>query len=74
MTFKGNTLIVDSTNFKVNAAGDVTITGTFESKDDTSRVWTINGCMNFYRKVSGSWVQGGSCLLYTSGYHGRLPG
>ena len=32
VTFKGNTLIVDSTNFKVSAAGDGTITGTFESK------------------------------------------
>ena len=37
VTFKGNTLIVDSTNFKVSAAGNVTITGTFESKSDESR-------------------------------------
>lgn len=73
VTFKGNTLIVDSTNFKVSAAGDVTITGTFESKSDESRVWTINGCMNFYRKVSGRWVQGGSLqALGSNASCGRL--
>ncbi len=73
ITFSGNTLVVDSTNFKLRTNGSVKITGEFESVSGDSRVWIINGCLNFYKKVNGNWVQGGSLqALGSNASTGRL--
>lgn len=48
ITFKGNTLVVDSDNFKLTSGGAVTITGTFTSAGE------INGLKNKAEVTSGA--------------------
>ena len=49
ITFSGNTLIIDSDNFKLNGAGEVEITGHLKSIDSSgNRAELVKGALNLY--------------------------
>lgn len=53
ITFKGDTLVVDSDNFKLAQDGTVRITGTLTSKTTYSEAVIGNGEITLYQMVSG---------------------
>ena len=57
ITFKGNTLVVDSDNFKLTSGGAVTITGTFTSTGTSNglknKAEVTSGAFNLIRTNSG---------------------
>lgn len=59
ITFKSNTLVVDSTNFKLSPSGSVSITGTFNANNGINgagrnEVHISSGMIDFYRTNSSS--------------------
>lgn len=57
ITFKSNTLVVDSTNFKLSPSGSVSITGTFHANNGITgagrnEVYISSGMIDFYRTNS----------------------
>lgn len=59
ITFKSNTLVVDSTNFKLSPSGSVSITGIFNTNNGINgagrnEVRISSGMIDFYRKNSSS--------------------
>ena len=59
ITFKSNTLVVDSTNFKLSPGGSVSITGTFNTNNGINgagrnEVRISSGMIDFYRINSSS--------------------
>lgn len=73
ITFKGDTLVVDSDNFKLSQDGTVRITGTLTSRTTYSEAVIGNGEITLSQMVSGgsyspavriySDGEGGSCIL-----------
>lgn len=68
ITFSGNTLIVDSTNFKLSADGTVNATGDFVSTDGANVARLDSGALTFTRNLSNGknvgvariWGEGGN--------------
>ena len=52
ITFSGNTLVVNSQNFRLTDDGTVSITGDFYSSDGTNQVEIKDGLMRIWRKIS----------------------
>lgn len=66
ITFSGNTLVIDSTNFKLASDGTVQITGTFTSQTDIDRTYIGSGQLHMERKTNdGNWRTTG--WLYSNG-------
>lgn len=65
ITFSGNTLVVNSDNFKLQQDGTVAITGTFTSETSTDKAYVGNGQIEL-SKVSGS-TQYSTIKLYSTG-------
>lgn len=67
ITFSGNTLIVDSTNFKLSADGTVNATGDFVSTDGSNIARLDSGALTFTRNLTNGstvtvariWGEGG---------------
>ena len=56
ITFSGNTLVVDSDNFKLSQNGTVSITGDFFSQTEDNKVSIYSGQLRLERKVGdGQW-------------------
>ena len=56
ITFSGNTLVVDSDNFKLSQDGTVSITGDFFSQTEDNKVSIYSGQLRLERKVGdGQW-------------------
>lgn len=56
ITFSGNTLVVNSDNFKLSEGGTVSITGSFYSSTSNDKVSIYNGVFQIDRKISdNSW-------------------
>lgn len=65
ITFAGNTLVVDSDNFKLEQDGTVTITGTFTSETDTDRAYIGEGQIELSKVVEGSYYP--TIKMYSTG-------
>lgn len=65
ITFTGNTLVVNSNNFKLNENGTVSITGSFYSSTSNDKVSIYNGVLQIDRKISdGSWRKAVAMFAY----------
>lgn len=66
ITFSGNTLVVESENFNLEADGTVQITGTFTSQTDLDKTYIGSGQLHMERKTNdGNWKTTG--WLYSNG-------
>lgn len=74
ITFTGNTLVVNSNNFKLNENGTVSITGSFYSSTSNDKVSIYNGVLQIDRKISdGSWRRAVAMFAYgTNASNGYL--
>lgn len=68
ITFSGNTLVVDSDNFKLAADGTVVITGTLTSEKDHDRAYIGDGEITLYKKIGTSWNP--AVKIYSDGTNG----
>lgn len=68
ITFSGNTLVVNSDNFKLAADGTVAITGTFTSEKDYDRAYIGDGEITLYKKIGTSWNP--AVKIYSDGTDG----
>lgn len=69
ITFKGDTLVVDSDNFKLNQDGTVSITGTLTSQTTYSKAIVGDGEITLSQKVSsGEWSP--AVRIYSDGVGG----
>lgn len=69
ITFKGDTLVVDSDNFKLKQDGTVSITGTLTSQTTYSKAIVGNGEITLSQKVSsGEWSP--AVRIYSDGVGG----
>ena len=73
ITFSGNTLVVNSTNFKLSADGTVKATGDFVSTNGTDIARLDSGSLTFTRKIATTgatattfrvWSYGGNAGVY----------
>lgn len=71
ITFASDTLVVDSTNFKLDTKGNVSITGQFHATDGTSRIDVQDGLMRIWRKLNdGSYQE--AATLASSGSNASI--
>ena len=68
ITFSGNTLVVNSDNFKLAADGTVAITGTFTSEKDNDRAYIGDGEITLYKKIGTDWNP--AVKIYSDGTDG----
>ena len=68
ITFSGDTLVVDSENFKLKSDGTVAITGTFTSEKDYDRAYIGDGEMALYKKIGSDWLP--AVRVYSDGADG----
>lgn len=76
ITFKSNTLVVDSTNFKLSPSGSVSITGTFHTNNGITgagrnEVSISSGMIDFYR-INSSGKNNLTLRLYGTGANSSM--